>query len=211
MKIFLDTADPEEIAKHAAEVDGFTTNPTLMRKADVADYLGYCRALVSSTDKPVSLEVLADDEDEIDRQAQILAGLGANVLVKVPVTLTSGEPYRLPDVPLNVTCVTQASQAERVADQASVVSLFAGRIADAGVDPTFIAEKCAKVLRGRAELLWASTREVLNIFQAEAAGCDIVTVSPELLVKSRGLGRSLAEVSLLSVRQFAADGAGYSL
>lgn len=218
MKVFLDSADPEEIAKHHDEVDGFTTNPTLMRRAGITDYLAFAKALVTVTDKPVSLEVLADSVDGIEREADILAGLGDNVFVKIPVTLSSGEPLvethaRLAGlgVRVNATAVTTLPQVEQVADAAEIVSLFCGRIADAGVDPTFVTERAVRCLRGRAELLWASAREAFNVCQAEACGADIITLTGPLLAKTRGFGTALGDVSLATVRQFVTDGEGFTL
>lgn len=228
MKVFLDSADPEEIAAHANQVDGFTTNPTLMRQAGVTDYLGYCKALVSATDLPVSLEVLADDWKSIERQACVLSDLGENVYVKVPVSLTSGASADLTLVrlanrgmSLNVTCVTSHAQVRKTIQAIahggpSIISIFAGRVADAGVDPTHLVKKAVKEVACRAEILWASTREAYNALQAQASGADIITVTPALLPKvTRLLDGSplpgLGEVSLAAVRQFVADGAGYQL
>ncbi len=222
MKVFLDTADPQHFLRR--DVDGFTTNPTLMRRHGVTDYLEHCQLLVKAAgDLPVSLEVLADDWKGIEYQACNLANLGENVYVKVPVSNTTGASASLVlvklanrGIRLNVTCVTSSAQAKQIVGAMGhgpmgIVSVFAGRIADAGADPAFIVEKVVKTVAAKAEVLWASTREAYNFCQAEQAGADIITLTPDLLTKVRRFGKTLGEISLESVRQFAADGQGYRL
>jgi transaldolase len=222
IRLFSDGADLAGILEMAAKpwIQGFTTNPTLMRKAGVRDYEAFARALIAAVpDRPISLEVVAEDEAEMERQAMTLATWGANVNVKIPVTDRAGVflgPLirRLAEagVALNVTAILTLEQVERVAEvlppQASaIVSVFAGRIADTGVDPVPLMA-WAKVLlreRSQAQLLWASPREVLNIFQAEQAGCDIITVPPEILRKLDLVGKDLTAYSLETVEMFHCD------
>lgn len=222
VKLFSDGADLDGIAEMAAKpwVRGFTTNPTLMRKAGVEDYEAFARAVLRAVpERPVSFEVFSDDAAEMELQALAIAGWGANVYVKAPVTNCAGEfpgaaIRRLSEagVALNVTAILTLEQVERVAealsrDTPAIVSVFAGRIADTGVDPVPIMREAKRLLRQRprAELLWASPRELLNIFHAEAAGCDIVTVAPEMLRKLELLGKDLAEYSRETVAMFHRD------
>lgn len=220
--VFADGADLEDFRRLAADplISGFTTNPTLMRKAGVTDYRAFARALLSEiTTCPVSLEVVADEFPEIDRQAREIASWGENVFVKVPITNSRGEPaiptlrsLAMAGVQVNVTAVTTMKQAERAIDAVSggppcIVSIFAGRIADTGRDPRpFIREAKAMALdAGNVRILWASPREVLNIFQAHEAGCDIITVTADLLAKLHLVGKDLDEFSLETVRMFLDD------
>jgi transaldolase len=220
--LFSDGADLTTILEMAARpwIQGFTTNPTLMRKAGVRDYEAFARDLLAAVpDRPVSLEVFAEDPAEMERQALTLATWGANVNVKIPVTDRAGVflgPLirRLAEagVALNVTAILTLDQVERVADALpreawAIVSVFAGRIADTGIDPVPLMA-WAKVLlreRPRAQLLWASPREVLNIFQAEQAGCDIITVPPEILRKLELVGKDLTAYSRETVEMFHRD------
>jgi transaldolase len=222
IRLFSDGANLTTILEMAAKswIQGFTTNPTLMRKAGVRDYEAFARTLLAAVpDRPISLEVFADDEAEMERQALTLASWGANVNVKIPVTNRAGVflgPLirRLAEagVALNVTALLTLDQVERVAealppDASAIVSVFAGRIADTGIDPVPLMA-WAKVLlreRTRAQLLWASPRELLNIFQAEQAGCDIITVPPEMLRKLSLVGKDLAAYSLETVEMFHRD------
>src|SRR5580698_6440773 len=200
VKLFADGAYFNSImALYASPwIRGFTTNPTLMRKAGVLDYEAFARTLLRAVpDRPISLEVFADDEAEMEMQALTIATWGANVNVKIPVTNRAGVfmgPLirRLAEagVALNVTAILTLEQVRRVADALrpetwAIVSVFAGRIADTGIDPVPMMAEAKRILRWRprARLLWASPRELLNVFQAEEAGCDIITVPPEILRK----------------------------
>lgn len=210
-------------------IAGLTTNPTLMRKAGISDFEAFAREILETISvKPISLEVFADDFDEMRRQAIKIAGWGENVYVKIPITNTCCESS-LPlirdlsneGVKLNITAILTLDQVRGVAEVLSpevsaIVSVFAGRIADTGVDPVPMMKDCKQMLQQlpKAELLWASVREVLNIFHAEDSGCDIVTVPHDILGKAQKLvGMDLAELSLDTVRMFANDAqsAGYTL
>jgi len=222
VKLFCDGADFDGIMAHRANpwIKGFTTNPTLMRKAGVLDYEAFGRKVLSAVpDRPVSLEVFADDVEGMEAQALTIAGWGKNVNVKIPVTNQAGEfmgPLirRLSSsgVVVNVTAILTIDQVERIAaslDQGTpaIVSVFAGRIADTGVDPVPMMKEAADILRSRpwAELLWASPRELLNVFQANDAGCHIITVPPEILQKLSLVGKDLAAYSLETVSMFYRD------
>jgi transaldolase len=231
IRIYADGADRAGIFRlHALPfIHGLTTNPTLMRKAGVADYEAFARDILQVvTDKPVSFEVLADDFPEMRRQALKVSGWGANVYTKIPITNSRGESsvpligdLTRAGVKVNVTAILTLAQVRAVAaalqpDVPAVVSIFAGRIADTGVDPMPIMREARAVLTPlpRAELLWASVREVLNILQADATGCDIVTVTHDILAKAQTmLGQDLADLSLDTVRMFARDAreAGFQL
>ncbi|MGA8531472.1 MAG: transaldolase [Acidobacteriaceae bacterium] len=222
IRLFSDGADLTSILEMAAKpwIQGFTTNPTLMRKAGVRDYEAFARDLLALVpDRPISLEVFAEDEAEMERQAMTLATWGANVNVKIPVTSRAGVflgplIHRLANagVALNVTAILTLEQVERVAEalppQAwAIVSVFAGRIADTGIDPLPLMAWAKVLLRQRpqVQLLWASPRQVLNIFQAEQAGCDIITLPPEILRKLDLVGKDLAAYSLETVDMFHRD------
>lgn len=231
VKIFADGADLESLLELAANpwVKGFTTNPSLMRKAGLTDYPGFARGVLSTiTDRPISFEVFADDLAQIRAQALEIASWGPNVYVKIPVTTTTGESTAEvtrelscgEGVQVNVTALMTLRQVEEtvaaVADGApSCVSLFAGRIADTGVDPVPMVRDAVAALSAapRAELIWASPREVLNIVQASEVGCHIITVTHDLLAKLGGLGKDLDRFSLETVKMFHDDAAssGFSL
>jgi transaldolase len=230
VKIFADGADRAAMLALNAQpfVKGLTTNPTLMRKAGIADYQAFARDILEHIrDKPVSFEVISDEFAEMERQAQEIAGWGDNVYVKIPVTNTRGEPShalvrRLASrgVKVNVTAILTLSQVREVAaalnpEVASYVSVLAGRIADTGVDPVPLMAAAVRILATipAAELIWGSPRELLNIFQADSIGCHIITVTPDLLRKLPLAGRNLEELSLETVRMFYDDAtaAGYSL
>ncbi len=230
IKIFADGADLASIAKLATNplIKGFTTNPTLMAKAGVPDYEVFGRAVLAMVpDRPVSLEVFADDFDAMIAQARAIAGWGRNANIKIPVTDTKGRfagPVirALADsgVVVNVTAIMTQQQVEAVAeclahDVPAIVSVFAGRVADTGRDPVPHMERCLAALKARpkAELLWASPRELLNIFQADAIGCPIITVTPDMLAKLALIGKDLDEYSLETVKMFHGDAmaAGYSI
>lgn len=230
IKMYCDGADLESLLKMYKNplIRGFTTNPTLMRKAGVDDYEKFGRMIVQAIpDRPISLEVFADELDEMEQQAMTLASFGKNVNVKIPVTNTKGEPtdaiirsLSRRGVVLNVTAILTLEQVRRVAaalDPATpaIVSVFAGRVADTGVDPVPMMAKALKILKDRpkAELLWASPRELLNIFHADQVGCHIITVTTDLLAKLTLIGKSLEEFSLETVKMFYNDAlaAGYSI
>jgi transaldolase len=229
--IYADGADKKGILDLYAKpyIKGLTTNPTLMNKAGIKDYESFARDILQTvTAKPISLEVFTDEFPEMKRQALKIASWGANVYVKIPITNSRGEDS-LPlitelayqGVKLNITAILTLPQVAGVARALnpavpSVVSVFAGRIADTGVDPVPVMRTARTLLKSqpKAELLWASVREVLNIFQAEEAGCDIVTVQHDILGKAaKLLGMDLAALSLDTVRMFARDAAeaGYKL
>ncbi|HEX4351169.1 MAG TPA: transaldolase [Verrucomicrobiae bacterium] len=231
IRIFADGADKKGMLDLNANplITGLTTNPTLMRKAGLTDFEAFARDILQSiTAKPISLEVFSDEFPEMKRHALKINGWGENVYVKIPITNTRGESslplikeLALEGVKLNVTAILTLEQVRGVAAALSphvpaVVSVFAGRIADTGVDPTGIMIESKKAI-GRlphAELLWASVREVLNIFQANDCGCHIVTVPHDILGKALKMsGMDLGELSLDTVKMFANDAkaAGYSL
>jgi transaldolase len=229
-KIFADGADLDGILRLTADpmIKGFTTNPTLMWKAGLTDYADFAQRLLEQIrDKPISFEVFADDEAEMRRQAKQLASWGPNVYVKIPVTTTSGESMaplvrELSEdgVQVNVTALFTTAQVElitaAVADGApSCISGFAGRSADAGVDPLPIMRRAVDIMTDapRSELIWASPREVLNLVQADQVGCHIITMTHDLLPKVESLGKDLDQFSLETVQMFRRDAlaAGLSL
>lgn len=230
IKIFADGADLQTILAMAAKpwVRGFTTNPTLMRKAGVSDYAAFARTVLDAvSDRPVSFEVFADDLPTMEEQAREIGSWGPNVYVKVPVTNTRREftgPIlrRLSQagVKLNVTALMTVGQVTTVRDSLAdgtpaIVSVFAGRVADTGVDPVGVMHDCLDTLRNRPELelLWASPRELLNLVQAEAMGCHIITMTNDLLNKLGLLGKNLEDYSLETVEMFYRDAmaAGYRI
>jgi transaldolase len=230
-KIFADGADLDQILDLAsdARIEGFTTNPTLMWKAGLTDYSEFAKSLLEHiTDKPISFEVVADDEEDIGRQARVISTWGNNVYVKVPVTTSRGESLaplvrELSEagVKVNVTAVMTPNQVDVIAhalrDGApSCVSVFAGRIADAGVEPLPIMSASLEILESvapGAELIWASPREVLNLVQANSIGCHIITMTHDLIAKLHLLGKDLSAFSLETVQMFrsAALSAGFRL
>jgi len=225
VKIFADGADKKGMLELNANplIQGLTTNPTLMRKAGLTDFEAFARDILQTiTVKPLSLEVFSDDFSEMKRQALKINGWGKNVYVKIPITNTRNESS-LPlikelaseGVKLNVTAILTLAQVEGVTTALNpkvpaVVSVFAGRIADTGVDPVRIMTQSKTVLKDlpHAELLWASVREVLNIFQSNDCGCHIVTVPHDILAKAQKMtGMDLTELSLDTVKMFATDAA----
>jgi transaldolase len=225
VRIFADGADPKSIAALYAKpyIKGLTTNPTLMRKAGIADYEEFAREVLEVVkEKPISFEVFSDEFPEMRRQARKIGKWQENVYVKIPITNTRGESA-LPliselsaeGLKLNITAVLACEQVRSVADVVErdvpcVVSMFAGRIADTGLDPVPLMKESLAILRElpKAELLWGSVREVLNIFQAAACGCDIVTVPHDILDKAAKFGgMDLSELSLDTVRMFYGDAA----
>jgi transaldolase len=230
VKIFADGADRARVESLSAEpwISGFTTNPTLMRAAGVVEYERFARDLLELVpDRPISFEVIADELGEIERQARLIASWGENVYVKVPITTTSGGTTadvvrRLAGtgIKVNVTALMTVRQVgdagEWLADgPGGFVSVFAGRIADSGRDPIPIMVSALERLapHPHLELIWASPREVLNVVQADSIGCDVITVTDEILRRLASLGRDLDDFSLDTVRMFYRDAqaAGYTL
>jgi transaldolase len=222
VKLFADGADKAAMLDLYAKpyIRGFTTNPTLMRKAGIRDYEAFARdILVHIPDRPISLEVFADEFGEMARQARQIATWGENVYVKIPVSNTRREmSYELirrlsgEGVKLNVTAILTEEQIAAVigalaGGPPSNVSVFAGRIADTGVDPVPVMSSAVEQLRAHPgmELIWASPRELLNVFQADAIGCHIITATPDILKKLSLVGKDLAEYSLETVRMFHED------
>lgn len=230
VKIFADGADLDGIAKLYKNplIKGFTTNPTLMNKAGIKDYEAFARELLKVVpDRPVSFEVFADDFGEMEAQAMVIASWGKNVNVKIPITNTKGasagpliKRLSAAGVTCNVTAIMTPEQVQVVADALdpktpAIVSVFAGRVADTGVDPVPLMTRCRDILkpRPRAELLWASPRELLNIFQADEIGCHIITVTHDVLAKLALVGKNLDDYSLDTVKMFYKDAtaAGFSI
>ena len=230
IKIFGDGADLAAIRKLYANplIKGFTTNPTLMRAAGIDDYHGFALELLKAVpDRPVSFEVFADDFAEMGAQALEIASWGRNVYVKIPVTNTRSEfsgplvsRLSTAQVQVNVTAILTNQQVQGIAEALhpmtpAVVSVFAGRIADTGRDPVPLMAEALEILKDRpkAELLWASPRELLNIFQADEIGCHIITVTSSVLDKLKLVGKDLSEYSLDTVKMFFNDAqsAGYSI
>ncbi len=222
VKIFADSADlPRILELHSRTyISGFTTNPTLMRRAGVVDYRAFAMEVLGAvTVKPVCFEVVADEFAEMERQALEIASWADNVYVKIPVTNTRGVSSaslvkRLADrgVKLNVTAVMTLAQLSEIltalnAATPSYVSVFAGRIADTGTDPLPLVSQAVEMLKANrnAALVWASPRELLNIFQADAAGCQVITVTVDILGKLPLIGHDLTEYSLDTVRMFSDD------
>lgn len=222
VKIFADGAEIDGILALAKKpyIKGFTTNPTLMRKAGVEDYEAFARKLIAAVpDRPLSFEVFADDIDAMIAQGQAIASWGKNVNVKIPVTTTAGtftgpviSTLSHAGVVVNVTALMTAEQVKHVAEcldpnVPAIISVFAGRVADTGIDPVPVMKDCLRLLanRPKAELLWASPRELLNIFQADEMGCHIITVSHDVLAKLSLVGKNLDEYSLETVKMFYRD------
>jgi transaldolase len=222
VKLFADGADLDGILSLYRNplIKGFTTNPTLMRKAGINDYPAFARRLLEAVpDRPISFEVFADDEPEMERQAREIASWGENVYVKIPITNTAGEPtsslverLSYAGIKLNLTALMTLDQVRRVARELAAgvpacVSVFAGRIADTGRDPMPLMKTAVEILAPNpaAELIWASPRELLNIFHADAVGCHIITVTHDILAKMTGAGKDLDEFSLDTVKMFHRD------
>jgi len=230
IKLFSDGADLDGILAMYRNpwISGFTTNPTLMRKAGISNYEAFGRRLLAAVpDRPISLEVFADDLEGMEVQARKIATWGSNVNVKIPVTNTKSvftgpliSRLSADGVELNVTAIMTLDQVKAVADAlhpdtAAIISVFAGRIADTGVDPEPLMRSAVAAIahRPKAELLWASPREVLNVFQAEATGTHIITATPDILNKLSLTGKDLTEYSLETVKMFHNDAtaAGFSI
>jgi transaldolase len=228
IRIFADGADKRGILDLYRNplIQGFTTNPTLMRQVGISDYEAFAREILAEVpDRPFSLEVFSDDFDEMGRQARKLAALGPNVYVKIPITNTSGESStplvrRLTqeNIKLNVTALMTTDQVRCAAaaltgSPSAYISVFAGRVADAGVDPLPIMRESLAIMQSQPqlELIWASPREIFNLVQADQIGCHIITITHDLLKKLPSLGKDLTEFSLDTVKMFHRDAqaAGY--
>jgi len=222
VKLFADGADLAGMKEMAANprISGFTTNPTLMRKAGITDYKAFALDVLKAIpDRPVSFEVFADDFATMEAQALEIASWGKHVNVKIPVTNTKGEfcgplAERLSKqgVQLNITAVMTLDQVKRItdklhADTPAIISVFAGRIADTGRDPVPMMAESVRIMKAkpRAELIWASPRELLNIFQADAVGCHIITATNDILKKLSLVGKDLDKYSLETVEMFYKD------
>ena len=225
IKIFADGADKTDMLEMYAKpyIKGFTTNPTLMRKAGIADYRAFAKTILQAIpDRPISFEVFSDEFVEMERQALEIAGWGKNVYVKIPVTNTRREPSndlvrRLAraGVKLNVTALMTLEQVRVIGaclagGPSSYISVFAGRVADTGRDPVPHMAAAVKLLHPypNIELIWASPRELLNIFQADSIGCHIITVTNDVLKKFNLIGKDLDEFSLDTVNMFRNDAIG---
>ena len=230
IKLFADGADLAGIKEMYENpfIKGFTTNPTLMRKAGILDYKGFANQVLKAIpDRPISFEVFADDFDEMEKQALEIASWGKNVSVKIPVTNTKKEfagnlIERLSNkgVSLNVTALTTLEQVRNVTAKLAlnvpaIISVFAGRIADTGRDPLPLMAEAVNIMRDKpkAELIWASPRELLNIFQAESVGCHIITATNDILKKLALVDKDLDQYSLETVQMFYKDAqaAGYKI
>jgi transaldolase len=230
VKLFQDGADIDAMiaAKKRGIVAGFTTNPTLMRKAGVTDYKAFAlKAITAIPNLPISFEVFSDDFNAMEREAREIASWGGDTYVKIPITNTKGESSaglirKLSEegFSLNVTAMLTLEQVETVAAATSpnsrmIVSVFAGRIADTGIDPVPLMTQAVKILTRlpNAELLWASPREVLNVVQAADCGCHIITATPDIIAKVPLLGKDLGQYSLETVKMFYDDAraAGFKL
>lgn len=230
IKLFADGANLAEMKEMYDNpiIKGFTTNPTLMRKAGIQDYKEFAHQVLDAIpDRPISFEVFADEFDEMESQAMEIASWGKNVTVKIPVTNTKKqfagpliERLSNAGVALNVTALTSLDQVRKVTDRfalntPAIISVFAGRIADTGRDPIPLMAEAVKVMQAKpkAELIWASPRELLNIFQADALGCHIITATNEILKKLSLVGKDLEQYSLETVQMFYKDAqaAGYKI
>jgi len=230
VKLFADGADKAgmlEMCKHPL-IKGFTTNPTLMRKAGITDFKAFALDILGSIkDRPISFEVFSDDFADMGRQARLIASWGPNVNVKIPITNTEGKSaialiaeLAKAGIKLNVTAIMTLQQVKEVGAAVKggppcIVSLFAGRVADTGRDPIPMMKEAVALLKAspNAELLWASPRELLNIFQADESGCHIITATNDLIKKLELVDKDLGEYSLDTVKMFRNDAvkAGYVL
>ncbi len=230
VKLFADGADLAGIKEMYANpmIKGFTTNPTLMRKAGIEDYKAFAMQVLSAVpDRPVSLEVFADEFGEMEHQAMEIASWGRNVNVKIPVTNTRGQfsgplvgRLSKAGVAVNVTAVMTLEQVRQIteclsSDTPAIISVFAGRIADTGRDPVPVMAEAVEIMKAKpkAELIWASPRELLNIFQADSVGCHIITATNDILKKLSMSGKDLDQYSLETVEMFYRDAsaAGYKI
>ena len=230
VKLFADGADLAGMKEMAANplIKGFTTNPTLMRKAGIADYKAFALDVLQVIpDRPVSFEVFADESGEMEAQALEIASWGRNVNVKIPVMNTKGEfcgplieRLSRAGVHLNITAVMTTEQVQRITERLAagtpaIISVFAGRIADTGRDPVPVMAEAVRIMKSkpRSELIWASPRELLNIFQADSIGCHIITATNDILKKLALVGKDLDRYSLETVEMFHKDAcaAGYTI
>jgi len=230
IKLFADGADLPGMMEMYSNpmIKGFTTNPTLMRKAGIEDYSAFAHEVIKSIpDRPISFEVFADEFYEMEQQALEIASWGKNVNVKIPVTNTRKQftgplikSLSYAGVSLNVTAVMSLDQVQNITDclapqATAIISVFAGRIADTGVDPLPLMAKAIEIMRAKpkSELIWASPRELLNIFQADSIGCHIITATNDILKKLMLVGKNLEDYSLETVEMFFRDAkaAGYSI
>ncbi|HEP6115805.1 TPA: transaldolase [Streptococcus pyogenes] len=222
VKVFSDGAVLETMLKdlQTGLVTGFTTNPSLMKKAGISSYIGFAKEVLAKiTDYPVSFEVFADDLASMEKEAEKIASLGDNVYVKIPVTTSTGEStcsviqkLSAKGIKLNVTAIFTIEQTQAVVDHLTagvpaIMSVFAGRIADTGVDPMPIMEEALRICRQKegVELLWASPRETYNIYQADQLGVDIITCTTDLIAKLPLQGKDLEDYSLETVQMFLKD------
>ncbi len=222
IKVYSDGAVLETMLKDLKSglVKGFTTNPSLMKKAGITSYIGFAKDVLKDiTEEPVSFEVFADDLPTMEKEAEKIASLGNNVYVKIPVTTSKGElttpiikTLSEKGIKLNVTAIFTLEQTQLVVealkeDVPSIVSIFAGRIADTGVDPVPLMTEALKICRTKAgiELLWASPRETFNIYQADAIGVDIITCTSDLIQKLSLKGKDLTSYSLETIQMFLND------
>lgn len=223
IKVFADGADIDGMIEEYKKgyVKGFTTNPTLMKKAGISDYVTFAKdAITAIPDLPLSLEVFADDFDTMEKEAKVISALGDNVYVKIPITNSKGESsiplikkLSAAGLKLNVTAIMTMKQVEETVaafspNTQNVVSVFAGRIMDTGVDAMLLMKEVAALCKTKpgTESLWASCREVYNIIQADECGTDIVTVTNAILAKLPMLGKDLTQLSLETVQMFVNDG-----
>lgn len=221
--VYADGADVDGMIEMAQKgfVKGFTTNPTLMKKAGVKSYINFVGNVISEIpDMPISFEVFADDFEVMKKEALVLSGYGKNVFVKIPITNSKGESsvpliasLSQKGVNLNVTAIFTVEQVKAVLDvlaegTENIISIFAGRIADTGVDPETIMREVVELCKGKPGVmsLWASCREVFNIVQADRCGVDIITVTNDLLAKLGNIGKPLEQFSLETVQMFERDG-----
>jgi len=230
VKIFADGAEKKGMLEMHENpiISGFTTNPTLMKKAGISDYKSFALDILAYIkDKPISFEVFSDDFDKMEKQALEIASWGHNVYVKIPITNTKAESSEnlisklvKANVKLNITAMMTIEQLNKIVPSlshgpSSYVSIFAGRIADAGIDPLPIMKKAIQILKQHPniELIWASPRELYNIVQANEIGCHVITVTNDVLKKLPTLGKDLTEFSLETVKMFYNDAkaAGYTI
>lgn len=220
-KIFCDIADISLIKKFNKKsiVKGFTTNPSLMRKAGATNYSKYCKNILKITKKPISFEVFADDIDEMHVQAKKIASWGKNVNIKIPITNSKGEDTSdlisslcNEDIQVNVTAIFTYNQIKNLISKINheskiILSIFAGRIADTGVDPVPLIKEVVEFTKEyqQAEVLWASPRELLNIYHAENSGCHIITIAADIINKLNLIGKDLNQFSLETVNMFYQD------
>ena len=231
IKIFLDTANLDKIKDSITNfsfIKGFTTNPSLMHKEGVTNYEEYCKeALKVTSNLPISFEVFSDDLKDMEEEARIINSWGGNSYVKIPISNTKGEStsnviknLNKDNIKLNITAIFTVDQLKNILDSfnnptPSIISVFAGRIADSGLDPMEIMSECSQIINSKEnmELLWASSREVLNIFQAEESKSQIITIAPEILDKLKFINKDLNKFSLDTVNDFFKDAnnAGFNI